>query len=113
MRKICISILVGFVFVMFSAAALQAEDGLYEKGRRAYFNKDYGAAVKHLKEYVAGTPDAKGYYLLGYASYELKRKEGRSKGRSNFWGDTETARYFKEAYLLDPDFSPRTSIFKK
>lgn len=113
MRNTCVSIFIGFICVMFSAAALQCEEGLYEKGLGAYLKKDYSAAVKYLKEYVAGNTDAKGYYLLGYASYELKRKEGRSRGRRDFWGDNEAAKYFREAYRIDPDFSPRTIIFKK
>ncbi len=113
MRTVCMSVLIGCVFVMFSTAALCAEEGLYEKGLRAYLKKDYKTAVKDLKEYVAGHRDAKGYYLLGYANYELKRKTGKSKGRSDFWGDRETAEYFKEAYRIDPDFSPRSTIFKK
>ncbi len=113
MRTICISILIVLMYVMFSAAVMYAEEGSYEKGLRAYFKKDYKTAVKYLKEYVAGNPDAKGYYLLGYANYELKRKRGKSSGRRDFWGDTETAGYFKEAYRIDPDFSPQTAIFKK
>jgi hypothetical protein len=107
------SILVCFVFVMFSAGVLYAEEGLYEKGMSAYLKKDYKTAVKYMKEYVAEKPDAKGYYLLGYANYELKRKTGLSRGRKDFWGDTETAKYFREAYLINPDFSPGAAIFKK
>ncbi len=97
---------------MFLAAVLHAEEGSYEKGLRAYLKKDYKTSVKYLKEYVAENRDAKGYYLLGYANYEVKRK-GKSGGRRDFWGDTETAGYFKEAYRIDPDFSPRTAIFRK
>ncbi len=107
------SVLMGLMCIMFWVAVPHAEEGLYEKGLSAYFKKDYKTAVQYLKEYVAGNPDAKGYYLLGYANYELKRKGGRSGGRRDFWGDTETAGYFKEAYRIDPDFSPRTAIFKK
>lgn len=113
MHTICKVILSGCLVVMFAAAVALAEDGLYEKGLNAYLKKDYKSAVKHLKEYVAGKPDAKGYYLLGYASYELKRKEGRSKARRDLWSDNETAGYFREAYRIDPDFSPRAAIFKK
>ncbi len=98
--------------ILFSASVVCAQEGAYEKGLQAYLKKDYSAAVKYLKEYVAAKPDAKGYYLLGYASYESKRRSGNKHGRKDFWGDTETAKYFREAYRIDPDFSPRT-IFRK
>ncbi len=107
------SILVGFVSMIFSAAVLYADDGLYEKGLRAYLKKDYKTAVKYLKEYVADNRDARAYYLLGYASYEVKRREAKSRGRRDSWGDGETEEYFRKAYRIDPDFSPRAGIFKK
>ncbi len=112
MRKMCISVLIGLLFVMFSATVSLGEDGLYERGLKAYLKKDYRSAVKDLKEYVASKPEARGYYLLGYANYELKRKAGKAGGRRDFWGDKETVEYFKDAYLIEPDFSART-IFKK
>ena len=105
--------LAALIVILFSAVVVCAQEGSYEKGLQAYLKKDYGAAVKYLKEYVAAKPDAKGYYLLGYASYESKRRSGHKQGRRDFWGDTETAKYFREAYRIDPDFSPRTAIFKK
>ncbi len=113
MPKICMSILVGFMTLFFSVATLHAEGDLYEKGLSAYLKKDYRAAVKYLKEYVSIRRDARGYYLLGYASYELRRREGKAAGRRDFWGDRETEEYFREAYRIDPDFSPRSVIFKK
>lgn len=58
----------------------------YEKG-------DFNNAVKYLKEYVEKTPDPYAYYLLGYASYKIK----------NY---SESIKYFKEAYTLDPNLSP-------
>lgn len=101
-----------FVFVVLSVSPLFAQEDLYRKGFHAYLKKDYKTAVKYLKEYVGQQPDAKAYYLLGYANYEMKRKAGSLKGRRNFWGDTETAEYFREAYLIDPNVSP-LSLFKK
>ena len=113
MRKPGVCMLVGFVFVMFSISVSYAQDEAYEKGLHAYLKKDYKAAVKHLKEYVAKKRDPDAYYLLGYAHYELKRRSGPPKGRKDFWGDTDTAKYFREAYLIDPNFSPRSVVFKK
>ena len=106
------------LFVILSAVILfvsvsYAQDDLFEKGRRAYLKRDYETAVRYLSEYVAGYPDSRAYYLLGYARYELLRKTGSTKGRRNFWGDTQAARYFREAYLIDPDISARSAEFKK
>ncbi len=98
--------------VIFSVSALYAQDELFEKGRRAYLKKDYSTAVKYLTGYVARKPDPEALYLLGYANYEVKRK-GSSKGKKNFWGDTETVEYFKEAYLIDPRVSARSLDLKK
>ncbi len=98
--------------VILFGSAVYGQEELYEKGRRAYFKKDYKTAVKYLSEYVAGNPDAGAYYLLGYAKYEVLRK-GSAKGRKDFWGDTQTAGYFKEAYLIDPNISARSAAPKK
>lgn len=104
---------VSLIIMAFSASAVYAQDDAYAKGLRAYFKKDYAAAVEYLKEYVARTPEAKAYYFLGYAQYELKRKTGNSRGRKDFWADTEAAKYFREAYLIDPEFSPKAAGFGK
>lgn len=111
MLKPWVLISVVLISVMFSISVSNAQDDLYEKGLKAYFKKDYAAAVKYLKEYVAQMPDAEAYYLLGYASYELKRKEKQPKGRKDFWGDDDSAGYFREAYLIDPNVS--VSYLKK
>jgi tetratricopeptide (TPR) repeat protein len=99
--------------VILFASVLYGQDELYEKGRRAYLKKDYKTAVKYLSEYVAVNPDAGAYYLLGYAKYELLRKTGPPKGKKDFWGDTRTAEYFKDAYLIDPNISARSGDLKK
>jgi tetratricopeptide (TPR) repeat protein len=105
--------MVSLVILAFSASAAFAQDEVYAKGIRAYFKRDYATAVQYLKEYVARKPEAKAYYFLGYAQYELKRKTGSPKGRKDFWADTESAKYFREAYLIDPEFSPKTVGFGK
>ncbi len=112
MQKTAVLFFAVLVTVLFSVPVLYAQDELFEKGRRAYLKKDYRTAVKYLSEYVARTPDAEALYLLGYANYEVKRK-GPSKGKKTFWGDTETAEYFREAYLIDPKISARTIDIKK
>lgn len=101
--------IVSLVILAFSGSAAFAQDEVYAKGIRAYFKKDYATAVKYLKEYVARKPEAKAYYFLGYAQYELKRRTKDPRGRKDFWADTESAKYFREAYLIDPEFSPHTA----
>jgi tetratricopeptide (TPR) repeat protein len=82
------------VFLMVSFAV--AQDSPYDKGVHAYLKKDFRASVKYLKEYVEQKPDPYVYYLLGYASYEMKNYP-------------ESREYFKQAYFLDPAISP-TSV---
>jgi uncharacterized membrane protein YukC len=112
MQKTAVLFSAVLVAVIFSVSVLYAQDELFEKGRRAYLKKDYKTAVKYLSEYVAQKPDPEALYLLGYANYEVKRK-GPRQGKKTFWGDTETAEYFKEAYLLDPKVSARSIDMKK
>jgi len=104
--KCCV---VSLIIMVFSVSAVSAQDDAYAKGVRAYFKKDYAAAVNYLKEYVAKKPEAKAYYFLGYAQYELKRRTGSPRGRKDFWADTDSAKYFREAYLIDPEFSPHVA----
>ena len=104
---------VSVVILAFSTSTAFAQDEVYAKGIRAYFKKDYASAVNYLKEYVARKPEAKAYYFLGYAQYELKRRTGNPRGRKDFWADTESAKYFREAYLIDPEFSPKAVGFGK
>jgi hypothetical protein len=69
-----------------------AYDETYEKAVRHFKGKEYRNAVPYLEKYVSRNPDPAGYYMLGYALYQL--------------GNYEKAReYFDQAYLIDPDFS--------
>jgi TolA-binding protein len=78
------------VFLMVSFAV--AQDNLYDKGVHAYLKKDFGASVKFLREYVQKEPDPYAYYLLGYASYEMRKYP-------------DSREYFRQAYFLDPAIS--------
>jgi TolA-binding protein len=82
--------------LLLTASLLPAQDLSYEKGTDAYVKKDYGTAVKYLREYVEKKPNANAlahaYYLLGYAYYKLKNHP-------------ESISAFKEAYNLDPAVS--------
>ena len=77
-------------------ASVSAEDDLFKKGLAAYMKRDYRSAVALLKEYVATKPDAEAYYFLGYASYKLNQRK-------------EAAEYFRESYLIDPNFTPKVT----
>ena len=66
-----------------------------------YYNSGrFREAAQYLREYVDQRPDPKGYYLLGYALYKLKR-----------FGEAEEC--FNQAYLIDPSFSPERSGLPK
>jgi len=69
-----------------------AYDETYEKAVRHFKGREYRSAVPHLENYVSRNPDPAGYYMLGYALYQL--------------GSYEKSReYFDQAYLIDPEFS--------
>ena len=66
-----------------------------------YNSKKYKEAVEVLEEHVKKNPSAVNYYLLGYSLYKLGKFE-------------EANEYFKEAYLLDPEFSlEKAGLIKK
>lgn len=73
-------------------AVTDAGEENYQKGLRLFNSRDYKKAVVYLEKYVAHMPDPAAYYMLGYASYELR--------------DFHKAReYFDAAYLIDPVFT--------
>ena len=88
-----LSALLAASLLLFTVTASFANGELYEKALQAYRKKNFTAASGLLKDYLAEKPDPKAYYLLGYAAYKLKQHK-------------ESAEYFKQAYLIDPDFNP-------
>lgn len=92
--------LISFIGIILIVSFAFAQESTYDIAIEAYVKKDFEAAVKYLKEYVAVKPDAKAYYLLGYASYKINNFE-------------DSARYFKEAYIIDPEFDPSTIKFEE
>ncbi|MCG2722090.1 MAG: tetratricopeptide repeat protein [Thermodesulfovibrionales bacterium] len=97
MNRLRITWFIGFVvsiLVLFSLAGIApAEENPYDQAMKAYKKKDFKNAAIYLQEYVEQKPDPYAYYLLGYANYKLKNH-------------AESARYFREAYVLDPNISP-------
>ena len=92
MKKVVFAAIVFLVMVTVSGAVSQTDDAEFKAGLKYYNTRNYKAAVKQFKEYLAKKPDPKGYYLAGYALYKL--------GRFN-----ESEEYFREAFLIDPEFS--------
>jgi TolA-binding protein len=72
----------------------------FEKGLTHYVKRDYRNAEIYFKKYVSQIPDPAGYYLLGYTDYKLKKFH-------------DASRYFTEAYLIDPDISPKAAHLLK
>ena len=70
-----------------------AEEEPLSKAYSLYFQGKMRAAIKIFEEYVKDHPDPKVMYYLGYAYYKIKKMD-------------KAIRYFDEAYLIDPDFTP-------
>jgi TolA-binding protein len=92
MKKLIFIVLMVFALSVVYDTTLAAENSEYSKALKYYNSKKFKEAVEVLKEHVKKAPSAVYYYLLGYALYELKRFE-------------ESNEAFKQAYLLDPEFS--------
>jgi tetratricopeptide (TPR) repeat protein len=76
-------------------------DTAYDSALQCYSSGKYKEAVKYLADYVQKKPDPAAYYLLGYSLYELRRF-------------AEADEYFRQAYLIDPTFSPeKIGVSKK
>lgn len=101
MLRIIIAVM---VVVLMMAPVAFAQQGAYEKAADAYMKKNYYKAVQLLKEHVAETPEAKSYYLMGYAVYAIERA-----GDKQF---SPSAQYFTHAYLIDPVFDPASIGFE-
>ena len=101
MKKIVFVVLMVFALSAVYDTAFAAENSEYSKALKYYNSKKYKEAVELLKEQVQKNPSPSGYYLLGYALYKLGKFE-------------EANEYFKEAYLLDPEFSiEKAGLIKK
>src|SRR5512147_1114027 len=95
-------LLVAFILgvALCGAGETLAADTDLDKALAYYHTGRFGEAARYLQEYVDQRPDPKGYYLLGYALYKLKRF-------------SEAEDYFAQAYLIDPTFSPERAGLPK
>jgi len=94
--KTCLTFL---IMVSLCIAAPAAAAG-YEAGAAFYKKQQYAACIRELRAYTEKTPDARAYYLMGYASYKLR----------DFSGARD---YFTKTYLLDPNLDPASLEMKK
>lgn len=93
MKKLALSIVLFVLFAAAASATVPEEGTEFQSGMQYYNSKNYEAAAKQFREYVDRQPDPSAYYLIGYSMYKLGRF-------------SEADEYFKEAYLIDPEFSP-------
>ena len=91
MKKLALVIVLLVLFAAITDASV-SDDQEFRAGLKSYNSRNFIAAVKHFKEYINKKPDPTAYYLIGYALYKL--------GKFN-----EADDYFRDAYLIDPQFS--------
>lgn len=100
MKKTTFIIAMFFMLIILSGTALTEVDTEYDTALKYYNSGKYEEAVEYFKGYVQETPDASAYYRIGYALYKL--------GKHN-----EAHKYFDDAYLIDPNFSPGPFLKEK
>ena len=86
-------IIAAFILVLMSFSLCMANNATLEQAYSLYNQGKMEAAIDLLSDYVNDHPDAKALYFLGYAYYKTKKMD-------------MATRYFNEAYLIDPDFTP-------
>jgi tetratricopeptide (TPR) repeat protein len=100
MKRLLLAVLIMGCVLSFVSVALAQDKGDFNRAMKYYSSGRFHEAAKYLREYVERRPDPKGYYLLGYSLYKLKR-----------FGEAEE--YFGQAYLIDPAFSPERNGLPK
>jgi TolA-binding protein len=88
------------LFALAFFSAVSSASNAYNEALSAYSRGNFKKAVSVLEKYVDENPRAEAYYLLGYSYYKMKRHR-------------EAARYFGEAYLIDPALDPAKIIREK
>jgi hypothetical protein len=72
----------------------------FEKATQLYNKGKYEQAIPLLKKHIKTKPKPEAFYMLGYSLYKLGRHE-------------EARKYFKESYLVEPEYSPTPELEKK
>lgn len=81
------------VIAIFLMSSIVSAEVSLDKAFSLYQEGKFKSVAKYLTEYLEKNPDPYAYYLLGYACYKMKKH-------------SEAIGYFREAYILDPNFSP-------
>ena len=93
MKKIFFIFFTLSLVIILSGISTAQYDNEYERALQSYNSGHYEEAVRLFKDYVKKKPDASAYYRIGYALYKLGQQD-------------ESRKYYDEAYLISPDFSP-------
>jgi len=93
MKRVMYVLAIFFTLSILSGVLYAETETEYDKAVRYYNSGKYREAAEIFKEYVKTKPVAPAYYRIGYALYELGQYD-------------EANKYFKQAYLIDPSFSP-------
>ncbi len=89
-----ITVVAAMFLALFCVSSVFAEKGPeYNKALQYYDSGNYKEAVRLFQDYVKKKPDAAAYYRIGYGLYKLEKYH-------------EAEENFKQAYLIDPSFSP-------
>ena len=88
------------LFFLVSLSLSIADDASFKKAYSLYYQGKPHQAINVLEAYVNEYHDAKALYFLGYVYYESKKMVPAMK-------------YFKEAYIIDPDYSPLIKKYMK
>jgi hypothetical protein len=101
MKKVALVIVLLVLFVAVAGGAIPNDDKDFRTGLKSYNSKNYKAAIKYFKEYISKKPDPTAYYLIGYSLYKLGKF-------------SEADEYFRDAYLIDPEYSlEKVGLIKK
>lgn len=101
MKKAALVVVLLLLLAAISGAAIAKDNKAFTAGLKAYNSKNYKAAINYFKEYLNEKPDPVAYYLIGYSLYKLGKF-------------SEADEYFKDAYLIDPEFSlEKVGLVKK
>lgn len=101
MKKVALVMVLLTLFAAVAGAAIPNDDKDFKSGLKSYNSKNYKAAVKYFKEYINRKPDPTAYYLIGYSLYKLGKF-------------SEADENFRDAYLIDPEYSlEKVGLIKK
>ncbi len=92
MKKIALIVALLMLVTIAEGVTISNDDKDFRAGLKSYNSKNFKVAVSYFKEYIKRKPDPTAYYLIGYSLYKLGKF-------------SESEEYFKNAYILDPDYS--------